>query len=282
MFGKFNPLFQLFVALSIAVGISLTGCEKSDEGTSAVDQGKLTIKITDSPFPVKWIEEANVTITKIDMRRADSIDGSPFITVWEGRKTVNLLALRNGETEDLPEAEVPAGTYNLIRIRVDSASVKYKNGAVMTLKVPSGARTGIKIFIDPPLEVEGGQLSEILLDFDVSKSFMVRGKWHQNFPGFIFRPVIRAVFLRKAGSIIGLVSDTTGTALEDAQIQVEQDTVVTHAFTNHRGFYKILGLREGTYKVTAIKENYQQQEAFNVNVTKGQATIQNFTLIPAE
>ena len=273
-------LFVLIIALSL--GLLLNSCEKADNGLTSNDVGKVALKITDSPFPLKFIEEANVTITSIEMHAIDSVNGKNWITVWEGRQTINLLELRDGKTEDLPEAEVPAGTYNMIRMRIDSASVKYANGAEVTLKVPSGARSGIKIVLRPPLEVTGGDLSEILLDFDVSKSFVMRGRWHQNFPGFIFRPFIRAVVLNKAGTIAGAVSDTSGIALSDVEIKVIRDSVITHTFTNRLGFYKILGLPEGTYSVEAEKEGYQPQEVEGITVTKGQVVNQNFTLQPAQ
>ncbi len=282
MFWRSNKTWLILTLLSLTMGLMLMGCEKADNGLTSDQTGKVTFKITDSPSPIRFIEEANVTITSIQMHAIDSVNGKSWITVWEGRQTINLLELRDGKTEDLPEAEIPAGTYNLIRMRIDSASVKYTNGVQVSLKVPSGARTGIKIVLHPPLEVSGGELSEILLDFDVSKSFVMRGKWHHNFPGFIFRPVIRAVILKRAGTIAGAVSDTSGFALPDVEIEVVKDSVVTHTFTNRLGFYKILGLPEGTYTVKAQKEGYQSQEIGGLEVTKGQVVNQNFTLVPLE
>ncbi len=274
-------VFSLIVALSL--GLMLNSCQKSEEPlTTAGDVGKVTLKITDSPFPLKFIQEANVTLTLIEMHSVDSVNGGQWITVWEGEQTINLLELRDGKTEDLPEAEIPAGTYNIIRLRIDSASVKYANGVEVTLSVPEQARTGIQIVLRPPLEVEGGTLAEILLDFDVSRSFVMRGRWHQNFPGFAFRPVIRAVWMQKAGAIAGAVSDTSGKALSDVEIQVLADSVITHTFTNRLGFYKILGLPEGTYTVKAEKEGYNSVEVSDIVVEKGQVVNQNFTLTPAE
>lgn len=278
--GKLTWMVVAVVLLSL--GLMFNGCEKADNGLTTNDVGKVTLKITDSPFPLKFIEEANVTITNIQMHAIDSVNGKSWITVWEGHQTINLLELRDGKTEDLPEAEVPAGTYNMIRMKIDSASIKYTNGAEVTLSVPTDARAGIKIILRPPLEVTGGDISEVLLDFDVSRSFRMHGRWHQNFPGFIFRPVIRAVVLNKAGTIAGAVSDTSGTALRDVEIQVIRDSVITHTFTNRLGFYRILGLPEGTYSVKAEKEGYQPQEVTGIEVTKGQVVNQNFTLQPAQ
>ncbi|APF17743.1 DUF4382 domain-containing protein [Caldithrix abyssi] len=274
---KIGFLILVFV---LSLGLIVNSCEKADDSLTTADVGKVTLKITDSPFPLKFVEEANVTITLIEMHSVDSVNGGEWITVWEGSQTINLLELRDGKTEDLPEAEVPAGTYNMILMRIDSVSIKYVNGTEVSLDLPDDARAGIRVMLVPPVEVENGALSEILLDFDVSKSFRMSGKWHRNFPGFMFRPVVRAVWMNKAGAIAGAVSDTSGAALSDVQIQVVRDSVVTHTFTNRMGFYKILGLPEGTYTLKAEKEGYQSEEVNGIQVTRGQVVNQNFTLLP--
>ena len=49
--------------------IGLTQCQKDDmyDGTA----GRLIINITDDPFPIDLIEEALVTITKVEIRKAN-------------------------------------------------------------------------------------------------------------------------------------------------------------------------------------------------------------------
>ncbi len=273
------------LTLFLIAGLLVVGCQKDKTGTSVADQGKVLIKISDSPFPVDSILHANITITLIEMHLADSTGPGSFVTVWEGRQTIDLLKLRDGETADLPEAQVPAGRYNMIRMRVDSVSLVFKDSTTLELNVPQGMMGragGIRIILVPPVEVEEGQLSEILLDFDVSKSFVRRGRWHQNFPMFIFRPVIRAVNLNYAGRIVGMVSDSSGSPLPNVQISVLRDSVITHTFSNRMGFYKVLGLREGVYSVKAEKRGYAAQTVTGVNVERGQAVVQNFVLTPTE
>lgn len=286
MLRKFNPIVKLSLLFILALGLGLTACQKNDDSAGpGQDQGAVTVKITDSPFPLKWFAEVDVTITKIELHAVDSTRHGSFISVWEGRQSVNLLDLRNGETSDFPQADVPAGRYNMIRLKIDSVHIKYKNGTEFSLNLPDNRKAGIRIIIAPPLQVDQGATTEVLLDFDLSKSLIIRGGWHQNFPlpgFFTFRPVIRAVCMQKAGSIMGFVSDTSGVAIADAQISVKADTVVTNAFSNRRGYFKVMGLPEGTYSVSVEKEGYQSKEADNVTVVKRQATIQNFELIPEQ
>ena len=58
--------------------------------------------------------------------------------------------------------------------------------------------------------VDGGLTSELLLDFDLSKSFVMRGNLDKpsGIIGFIFKPVIKAVNNTTAGRLEGLVTDT--------------------------------------------------------------------------
>jgi len=110
-------------------------------------------------------------------------------------------------------------------VYVAEASIVLTDGQEFDLTIPSGAQTGIKIFINPPIEVEGGLTSEVLLDFDLSKSFEVQGD--PNTPvginGFHFTPVIRAANNTTSGRIIGSVLNTASIALENAQVWIEQD-----------------------------------------------------------
>ncbi len=284
MIRRMNPVIGLLLVMMMAFALSFTGCQKADEGTSSgADKGTVTVKITDDPFPLKWFAEVDVTITKIELHAVDSTRHGAFITIWEGKQSVNLLELRNGVTSDFPQAVVPAGRYNMIRLKIDSLHVKYVNGTEFSLNVPDNRKAGVRIIIAPPVEVQEGDSVSVLLDFDLSKSLVIRGGWHGNFPmpGFFrFHPVIRAMSMHKAGSIMGFVSDTSGVAISDAQITVKADTVVSNAFTNRRGYYKVMALPQGTYSVEVQKEGYKWQEKENVKVATRQATIANFELIP--
>ena len=84
--------------------------------------------------------------------------------------------MRNGVTAELAAELVPAGEYDLLRLIVSGAIITLTDETTFDVKIPSGAQTGIKIFLDPPIAVGGGLASEVLLDFDVIQSFVVQGK----------------------------------------------------------------------------------------------------------
>ncbi len=248
------------------------GCTTSD-GT-----GTLRVKLTDSPFPTDLVAEANVTITRLEAREADGDEGSPFLTLTEEAQTHNLLDLRNGVTASLAELDVPAGSYDLFRIYVTEGEVVMKDGNTFTLIVPGGAQTGIKLFVSPAIEVIDGLTSDLLLDFDVEKSFVAKGQG-DSITGFNFKPVIWASNKSTVGSLAGSVADTAAVAIANASVWVKQDTVVSASFTNEAGAFAILGLAAGSYTASASAAGYDTV-AVTAEIAAGSQTTATFELTP--
>jgi hypothetical protein len=157
--------------------------------------------------------------------------------------------------------------------------------------VPGGQQTGIKIFISPGLIVQGGLTSELLLDFDLSNSFLMQGNMESpaGIKGFHFKPVIRAVNISTAGMLQGTVTEVTqsGTvAVGGVSIDVMKDgEVVTSALTDADatnvipdGFYAISGLSSGTYTVVAKMSGYKTSTTENVEIVAGNKTIKDLVL----
>ena len=157
--------FSIFLLTSLALFIS---CSDGDDTSS--NTGKLTVQLTDAPFPHDLVAEANVTIYKIDARNTDMESdtameamegemtdetGSSFEVLMEQEIQVNLLDLTNGVTETLVDTEIPVGTYDLVRVYVKGINVVLTDGTTYDLKVPSGEQSGIKVFIKPGLMVAG-------------------------------------------------------------------------------------------------------------------------------
>lgn len=272
---KYNPMKKVFFSVFIAALI-LAGCTRNFEGP-----GNLVVKITDDPFNISYIESATITITKVEIRKSGDFSENPFIVLSEDSVTLDLLQLRNGVTAELLNLEIPKGDYDLIRLYVDQASLKIKDQPVAyTVKVPSGKQTGIKIFISPSISVGDGLTSELLLDFDLSRSFVMRGNMDHSagVNGFIFKPCIRATNNSTAGRIEGVVKDTSDLKVANAKIWIEQDTVLSTAFADTLGYYAFLGIPAGSYSIFATAESYDTVSYTGINVLAGNRTIQNFIL----
>lgn len=263
----FSLLFLLYI-----------NCENSS--TNNEDSGKLIVKLTDDPFPIENVNLVDLNITKVEIRQKDAEDENPYQVIFEQDTLISFIDLRNGITADLPEIDVPVGTFDLVRVYVDSAIIGLSTGQIFSLKVPSGDQTGIKIFIKPALQVEGGLTSELLLDFDLSKSFKMQGnlKTSAGIKGFHFKPVIRACNLSTSGRIVGIVSDSTSSPIPDAQVWLEQDSIITTTYSDADGYYGILGILAGSYDIYCTKADYDTVSVMGIDVISANMTQQDFIL----
>ncbi len=273
----------------IAAFLLVTACS-SENGVSIPDgKGKVNVYLTDAPFPIDLMAKTIVTIDRVEIKKQETdTTGSEYIVLTESEMEVDLLKLTNGVTEMLASVELDAGVYSEIRMHVTTSKVILKDSTEFELKVPSGASSGLKVKIEPAIKINSGETADVLLDFDVSKSFVVKGAWKKGkINGFNFKPVVRCVMLGKAGRIEGTVSDTAMIALENAHIKVwlpqedlENDSLITSSFSDENGKYKIIGLLEESYYLTSELEGYVTDTIWNVDVTAGQASTVDFGLLP--
>ncbi|WP_321368763.1 DUF4382 domain-containing protein [uncultured Draconibacterium sp.] len=282
---------KIGLALSIIVfGLLLmVACNDSETTNFAEGNGKVNVYLTDAPFPIDLVSQTIVTIDRVEIRKQenDTTEAS-FITIMEEPFEVDLLTLSNGITEQLASIELEAGTYDMMRMHVTDSKVILTDGTEFDLKIPSGTSSGLKIKIEPALSVESGQTSDVLLDFDVSKSFVAKGNWKGGkLNGFNFKPVVRCVLLDRAGRIEGTVSDTSNVVLPNTSVNlwtevndIEEDSLLTTAFTDEMGEYKLIGIPEGTYYMTAVLDSFMTDTIWNVDVLKGESTQIDFVLTP--
>lgn len=282
-------LVRVSMMLLAGILIFVTACNENDDSAKA-GKGTVVIKLTDAPFPVSLVDQALVTIDKIEIRSTVEVENAEgeienetlYTVLFEGEKVVDLLDLQNGITTDLLSMDIEAGSYDLIRMHVTSSEVILKDGTSFDLKIPSGSASGLKIKITPELVVESGVESEVLLDFDVSKSFMVQGNMNTpaGIKGFMFKPVIRAMCQKYSGVIEGKVFENVTTPVAEAHVQIiVADTVYSSALTDATGSYSLIGLPAGSYKMVCEKEAYTPVLVDLVTVKARETTVQDFLLI---
>jgi len=291
---------KLFTSVLLVVFTVFISCTDSDDKNS--DYGRLSVNLTDAPFPHDLVAEANVTIFKIEARYKGDMDinseiddnsdssmeteeKSSFIILMEEEIEVNLLDLTNGVTKNLADLDVPVGTYDLVRVYVKGVNVVLTDGSTYDLKVPSGEQSGIKIFIKPGLVVNGGLSADLLLDFDVSKSFVAKGGGSnlENITGFNFKPVIKACNMSTAGTLAGIVTTLPDLGLEGAQVAIfAADTLNTTTFTDADGKYMVMGLLAGSYDVEVELDTYQMETVSDIKIVAGNTTSQDFILVAGE
>lgn len=281
---------KLILMLGLIVGFAVSCTNDEDLSKNPDGKGTVSFLVTDAPFPTDLVAEANVTIDKIEIRKADESEGedsegSTFVIVSEETMEFNLLDLRNGVTAELTNVELDAGTYDQIRLHVVDASVVLSDEASTTfdLKIPSGSSSGLKIKIKDGLIVQDGGFSTVLLDFDVSQSFVVQGNplTKAGIKGFIFKPVIRAVVEEATGSIEGHITVGDSLAIGNATVEFyEMDSLITSALTDSTGFYAAIGLSLGEYDLKVLTDGYGEAVVEDVAVTSTHAVVVDFELTP--
>lgn len=294
LFKTFGILIVLL--LSFTFGCSLLTDQEDDLAKRG--KGLVVFKLTDAPFPADLVAEANITIDWIKLMKVsedewdeegEEMEENPDVILLELEEplTINLLELSNGITTTLGEIEVDPGIYTQIRMHVIDAGILLKDGSEFDLKIPSGDASGLKIKINPSLVMEEGTLAEVLLDFDVSRSFVMRGNINHlgkgKIDGFIFKPVIRAVahVETESGEINGVVTDGEDNLIENALLSlVQEEDTITSALTYENGFYAMIGILPGDYTLVCEKGTLKAET--EVTVKKGEVTVANFVLKPEE
>lgn len=258
---------ELFGILALAA-TAAAACTESD--TLGSGSGQLTIRLTDAPFPFNEVKSVDVHVVRIDARVADvdsaeaaddSDDG--WRTLVSPDEVIDLLDLTGGKTANLGTVSLPAGTYRGFRMVIDAdeSGVTLNDNSTPEVKWPSAGNNGIKIRLDEPVVIGEGT-TELLIDFDVGRSFVVRGNSiSQN--GLLFKPVIHAVTSQGTGGLSGTIrgDSATGTALSGVTVEVLKDgtalsdtndnRIVATTVTDGSGNYTFAFLKPGEYEVRA-------------------------------
>jgi hypothetical protein len=96
--------------------------------------------------------------------------------------------------------DVDSRHYHQLRLVVDSARVTLVDGYLFNdlsvsrkLMVPSGAQSGIKVDLSGAIEVEVGELTVLVVDFDVDESFVIQGnpETPAGIMGILMTPTLR-------------------------------------------------------------------------------------------
>ena len=228
--------FAFSVCSTLALGGALLGVGCSDSastGPSLRSSGTLVVRLTDAPFPTDEVQSVDVFVVRVDARSADvsedeanqsvsaaSSSSSGWKTIASPNASFNLLSLQNGITAALGEATLPAGTYSGFRLVIDQdkSSATLKTGLVLDggstpgIKFPSAGQSGIKIQLAQPVAIVAGTETDLVIDFNVDQSFVLRGNTIDK-NGLLFKPVVNASITNLAltNSNVRLANATDGT-----------------------------------------------------------------------
>ena len=189
----FKALPWLMASLLAAVLGGCGGGGGGESGSAASGTGTLRVSLTDMAC---GFDQVNVTVRRVRVHRSSSAsatEGGWIDIPLNPPRKINLLDLANGVLDELGEAPLPAGHYTQVRLVLDPnngagmANTVVPTGGVETpLVTPSAVQSGIKLVHQ--FDVAPGELSDLVLDFHVCKSIVVRGNGT-----YALKPVIKIV-----------------------------------------------------------------------------------------
>lgn len=225
--------------------------------------------MTDAPFPFSEVKSVNVHVVRVDARRAtvpdaqveDENNMNGWVTIASPDAVFDLLTLQGGVTTNLGATTLATGRYNAFRLVLDTdqSSVILSDDSEVDVIWPSAGQTGIKIKLDAPIDVVEGS-SVMVLDFDVGRSFVLRGNPLRN-NGLLFKPTIRATASEFTGGVAGTVraETPTGAPVEGATVELLVDgtlladtddtKVVATTATDASGNFKFGFILPGAYEI---------------------------------
>ncbi len=249
------------------------------------------VLLTDGPFPFDTVGSVSIYISKIEgSTQFDTSGTAPWVEIAAPRKSFDLLTLQQGTTAPLGGQPIEAGQYVEIRmtIDVDKSSIKYKGGADAVVVWPSQhGETALYAQVEQPLAVSATAGAEIVIDFDVGRSFV----YNNNLTGndyFEMSSRLRAVNSAATGSLTGVVTVPAfagnPTPIQNANITVYRGDpsrssttwgVEATGRTDPQGSYTVAFLPAGTWIVRFEQPDHPEFDAVttpNVVVTAGGTT----------
>jgi hypothetical protein len=214
---------------AIALLVLLVACsDRSSPGPA--DENATRVLLTDAPFPFDRVERVDVYVVSVSgSLTPDTSAAGSFVTMANPNRTIDLLALRGGVTDELGALELPEGVITAVRLTIDTdlSSITLKDGTVLTGSSTPGiawqssaGRPVLNALIHEQIGVPdtGGT---VIIDFDVGKAFITPQEINpaSTDEGFIFSPVLRAADGTKTGSIAGVVQ-SGGSSVKDASLRL--------------------------------------------------------------
>jgi len=265
---KRNTLYFVAAILVIIVVI-VSSCSKNSSIESIVGQQNVSFYLTDAPaiydqvlIDIKsvkiLIDTSNYTRKKDscnwerigDERDRRFAEGDSAL-VWEDLSikagVYDVLKLRNGLDTLLASKTVVNGAVRLIKIEFGTNNSVMKDSITYPLQLPIAAKN---YFI---IKLKGHELDEYLprklrlwLDFDIANS-IIQERNNQ----FYLRPWIKFFTEKTTASLSGKVTPMEAKPI----VVVFNNTDTAVALPNKDGYFKIRGLKEGTYTVLINASN---------------------------
>ncbi|MGH7701107.1 MAG: DUF4382 domain-containing protein [Gemmatimonadales bacterium] len=273
------------LAATACLGVLLAAACYQDDSTAPGSLRPLArVFLTDAPFPYDSVASVNVYVVSVAASTdPDTSGGGAWETIAQPKRRFDLLALQQGTTALLGEGRLTGQLYRAIRVVIDadSSSVRWSGGSDADVRWPwpgSGQITMYALVLEPLFSLAGTDDVEIVIDWDVGKSFLYD---YFGTGEFTVLPWLRAVHRAFTGTIAGTVTSAyTGATqpVANANITVyggdpNQPSgtwwVAATGRSDAQGAYRVAFVSDGTY----IVRIEQSQYPFLAAVTRSGVTV---------
>lgn len=186
---KYLSKFKVLILL-LFIAFFLNGCLNTEE-----EQNIVSLRVIDSSsnlakemtFDTEDYSAVNVSIIRIEITGDDTV--IVLMDYATDPLLINLLDLGSAGTLLVDGAEIPLGTYNKIRMILDAPEEQNQApvnpASFLTVEgdatkypifIPSGSQTGLKINLNPHIELVDGSSFEIVFDFNSKNTIKKTGQ----------------------------------------------------------------------------------------------------------
>ena len=227
---KTNAFYKTLLALAVVVG--LASCSDDDNGP--INDGakyNTEVHITDAPIDNAEIKGVFVTIADV------KVDGKSISGF--SKTTVDLMALRNGNTQQLGQIDLSAGSYNQLSLVLDQETDANGNAPANYVLKINGEKVALNtdnstLATTQDFEINASANNKLVIDFDLRKAIVSEGSEYNFAAAAQLQNSIRVVNAENTGKITGAATNNTGR---------ENQKVVAYAYT------------KGSYNATETQEN---------------------------
>jgi hypothetical protein len=176
-------------------------------------RGKAVFSVTDAAADMGEVTEIKIVISGLEAHNT----ANGWVTIATAPRTYSLLDLdKRNESELLAETDLQTGTYDQIRLNVDSVTVKTKNGETSEAKLPSQ-----ELKLNTKIVVSADETSSVNFDFLAAKSLHTTGSGE-----YVYAPVVKTETRSNSEVTIasnGVVKITGGDVDDESTIGMDVD-----------------------------------------------------------
>lgn len=240
----------------------IAACNKDDD--KKVGTSTMKFNLTDAPAAY---DAVYIDVQEVEVHVSNT--GDPNLDGWKTMTNIqpgiyNLLDFQNGLDTLIASGNVPSGRVSQIRLILGANNEVVVNGVTEPLKTPSAQQSGLKLQVNYTLQ--SGIVYEFWLDFDASRSIVVKGNGD-----YSLKPVIRVFTKTSTGSIDGYVSPVSAYS-GVLGYNAAGDSASTLSDPN-TGYFLLSGLNPASYTVEFDPvAPFTPTDTMGINVSTGVVT----------